>query len=140
MALLDVNALVALAWDSHVHHARMRAWFAANSTAGWATCPITESGFVRVSSNPKVLPSAIGVNAAREVLSALRARPGHRFLTDDVSISDSDVPAIAGYRQVTDAHLLTLARRRGIRLVTFDARIPVMSDQPDVEVLTALEG
>ncbi len=140
MALLDVNALVALAWDSHVHHARMRAWFTANSTAGWATCPITESGFVRVSSNPKVLPSAIGVNAAREVLSALRARPGHRFLTDDVSISDSDVPAIAGYRQVTDAHLLTLARRRDMRLVTFDARIPAMSDQRDVEVLTALEG
>jgi hypothetical protein len=139
MALLDVNALVALAWDSHVHHARMRAWFTANSTAGWATCPITESGFVCVSSNPKVLPSAIGVTTVREVLSALRARQGHRFLTDDVSISDSDVPAIAGYRQVTDAHLLTLARRRGMRLLTFDARIPPMSDQPNIELLTALE-
>lgn len=140
MALLDVNALVALAWDSHVHHAPMRAWFVANSSAGWATCPITESGFVRVSSNPKVLPSAIGVDAAREVLSALCARHGHRFLTDDVSASDSDVPAIAGYRQVTDAHLLTLARRRGVRLVTFDASILTMSDQHDVEVLTALPG
>jgi toxin-antitoxin system PIN domain toxin len=140
MALLDVNALVALAWDSHVHHAPMRAWFVDNSSAGWATCPITESGFVRVSSNPKVLPSAIGVDAAREVLSALRARHGHRFLTDDVSASDSDVPAIAGYRQVTDAHLLTLARRCGVRLITFDASIQAMSDQHDVEVLTALPG
>jgi toxin-antitoxin system PIN domain toxin len=140
MALLDVNALVALAWDSHVHHVPMLAWFGANSSAGWATCPITESGFVRVSSNPKVLPSAIGVDAAREVLSALRARHGHRFLTDDVSTSDSDVPAIAGYRQVTDAHLLTLARRCGVRLVTFDASILAMSDQHDVEVLTALRG
>lgn len=140
MALLDVNALVALAWDSHVHHAPMRAWFAANSSAGWATCPITESGFVRVSANPKVLPSAIGVGAAREVLSALRARPGHRFLADDVSTSDSDVPAIAGYRQVTDAHLLTLARRGGVRLVTFDAGILAMSGKHDVEVLTALRG
>jgi uncharacterized protein len=138
MALLDVNALVALAWDSHVHHAPMRAWFVANSSAGWATCPITESGFVRVSSNPKVLPSAIGVDAARGVLSALRARHGHRFLTDDVSASDSDVPAIAGYRQVTDAHLLTLARRRGVRLVTFDASIRAMGREKDVELLTAL--
>jgi toxin-antitoxin system PIN domain toxin len=138
VALLDVNALVALAWDSHVHHAAMRAWFAANHSAGWATCPITESGFVRVSSNPIVLPSAIGVDAARGVLSALRAHPGHRFLTDDVSMSDGDVPLIAGYRQVTDAHLLTLARRRGVRLVTFDARILAMSDGSDVEVLTAL--
>jgi toxin-antitoxin system PIN domain toxin len=138
VALLDVNALVALAWDSHVHHASMRAWFAANGSAGWATCPITESGFVRVSSNPIVLPSAIGVDAARGVLSTLRAHPNHRFLADDVSMSDGDVPSIAGYRQVTDVHLLTLARRRGVRLVTFDARILAVGDGNDVEVLTAL--
>jgi toxin-antitoxin system PIN domain toxin len=138
MALLDVNALVALAWDSHVHHGAMRAWFKANGSAGWATCPITESGFVRVSSNPIVLPSAIGVSAAREVLSTLRARPDHRFLADDVSMSDSDMPSIAGYRQVTDAHLLTLARRRGARVVTFDASMLVMGDGNDVEVLTTL--
>lgn len=138
MALLDVNALVALAWDSHVHHARMRAWFAANSLAGWATCPITESGFVRVSSNPKVLPSPISVDAAREVLSVLRTHSGHRFLTDEVSMSDDDVPTIISYRQVTDAHLLALARRRKVRLVTFDAGILAMSDGNDVEVLTTL--
>jgi toxin-antitoxin system PIN domain toxin len=138
VALLDVNALVALAWDSHVHHAAMRAWFTANDSAGWATCPITESGFVRVSSNPIVLPSAIGVDAARGVLSALRAHPRHRFLTDDVSITNSDVPSIAGYRQVSDAHLLTLARRRGVRLVTFDASILTMGAGNDVEVLTTL--
>jgi uncharacterized protein len=138
VALLDVNALVALAWDSHVHHAAVRAWFKANSSAGWVTCPITESGFVRVSSNPIVLPSAIGVDDARGVLSTLRAHPDHGFLTDDVSMSDSDVPSIAGYRQVTDAHLLTLARRRGVRLVTFDARILAMGNENDVEVLTTL--
>ena len=138
MALLDVNALVALAWDSHVHHATVRAWFMANGSAGWATCPITESGFVRVSSNPVVLPSAIGVDAARGVLAALRVHPGHRFLTDDVSMNDRDVPAIAGFRQVTDTHLLTLARRNGVRLVTFDRGILAVGDEDDVEVLTTL--
>ena len=138
MVLLDVNALVALAWDSHVHHAAMRAWFATNSASGWATCPITESGFVRVSSNPKVLPSAIGIAAALGVLSALRALEGHRFLADDVSIGDSDVPTITGHRQVTDAHLLTLARRRGVPLVTFDAGVVALAEGRDVELLTAL--
>ena len=138
MSLLDVNALVALAWDSHVHHAAMRAWFAANGSVGWATCPITESGFVRVSSNPIVLPSAIAVDTARGVLSTLRTHPAHRFLTDDVSLGDSDVPSIAGYRQVTDAHLLTLARRRGVRLVTFDSSILALGGGNDVEVLTSL--
>jgi uncharacterized protein len=137
MALLDVNALVALAWDSHVHHASIRAWFDANRAAGWATCPLTESGFVRVSSNPKVLPSPIGIDAARAVLTGLRAAEGHRFLTDDVSLSEDDVPAINGHRQVTDAHLLTLARRRGVRLVTFDAAIVALAGGRDVELLTA---
>jgi toxin-antitoxin system PIN domain toxin len=138
MALLDVNALVALAWDSHVHHARMRSWFTENSAAGWATCPLTESGFVRVSSNPRALPVAIGIYAARSVLSALRANDSHRFLTDDVSINDSDVPKITGHRQVTDAHLLTLARRRGVRLVTFDTGMLTLSEGRDVELLSTL--
>ncbi len=138
MALLDVNALVALAWDSHVHHAAMREWFAAEGPRGWATCPITESGFVRVSSNPKALPTAIGISAARGVLTALRGLDGHRFLVDGVSIVAPDVPAVAGYRQVTDAHLLTLARRSEMRLVTFDAGIRTLADERDVELLTAL--
>ena len=137
MALLDVNALVALAWDSHIHHAAMRAWFGANAKAGWATCPVTESGFVRVSANPKVLPSPITVDGARGVLSALRDLSGHRFLTDDVSPCDSDLPPIVGHRQVTDAQLLTLARRRGIRLLTFDAAILALAEDRDVELLAA---
>jgi uncharacterized protein len=137
MALLDVNALVALAWDSHVHHVRMREWFATHGAAGWATCPVSESGFVRVSSNPRVLPSPIGVAAARAVLVALRGAGVHRFLADDVSLTDDDIPDIAGYRQVTDAHLLTLARRRCVQLVTFDAGLARLAQGRDVELLSA---
>jgi len=137
VALLDVNALVALAWDSHVHHPAVRTWFSGNRDGGWATCAVTESGFVRVSSNPKVLPSFIPVEAARDVLSALRNVGGHRFLANDVSLADADVPPIAGHRQVTDAQLLTLARRHGLRLVTFDSGIVALAAGRDVELLTA---
>jgi toxin-antitoxin system PIN domain toxin len=133
-----VNALIALAWDSHVHHARMQSWFAEHSARGWATCPITESGFVRVSSNRKAIANAIGVDAARAVLAALRSLDGHLFVSDDISIADADVPPISGYRQVTDAHLLTLARRRELRLVTFDAGVPALAQGRDVELLAAL--
>jgi hypothetical protein len=78
-----------------------------------------------------------GLTPARvEADDGLPAHPGHCFLTDDISMSDGDVPSIAGYRQVTDAHLLTLFRRRGARLVTFDASILAMGDENDVEVLT----
>src|ERR1044072_2255017 len=137
MALLDVNALVALGWDSHVHLVRVPEWFAEHGADGWATCPVSESGFVRVSSNPKVLPSPISVAAARRVLGALRAAGSHQFLTDDVSLTDPDVPELAGYRQVTDAHLLTLARRRGVQLGTFDAGLARLAEGRDVELLTA---
>jgi hypothetical protein len=137
VGLLDVNALVALAWDSHIHHAATRNWFAANGAEGWATCPLTESGFVRVSSNPIVLPSAIGVEDARRVLALLRAAGSHRFLADDVSMTDDDVPRLVGHRQVSDAHLLTLARRHGARVVTFDGGTRALGGA-DVELLTAL--
>ena len=137
MALLDVNALVALAWDSHVHHVAVRAWFAARGSAGWATCPVTESGFVRVSSNPKVLPGAISPAAAREVLRSMRQVREHRFLTDDVSLTEQDVPAIPGHRQVTDVHLLTHARRHGGSVVTFDAGLAALAGHGDVDLLTA---
>lgn len=113
----------------------MRDWFAEHRTRGWATCPLTESAFVRVSSNRKALPSAIGVEDALRVLEALRALDGHRFLTDDVSIVDDDVPRVAGHRQVTDAHLLTLARRRGATLVTFDRGIAELAQHRGVKLL-----
>jgi uncharacterized protein len=138
LALLDVNALVALAWDAHVHHAAVRSWFATSARDGWATCPLTESGFVRVSSNPKVLPHPISVEQARSVLRALREHEGHRFLHDDVSIADAEIAPLAGYRQVTDAHLLALARRHHTRLVTFDAAAATLAAGDEIELLTAL--
>jgi predicted nucleic acid-binding protein len=65
-ALLDINVLVALAWPNHVHHETALHWFEVNHTYGWATSPLTQSGFVRVSPisastvtpNPRAKPSA----------------------------------------------------------------------------------
>ena len=134
MALLDVNALVALAWDTHVHHEVMSAWFD-ERTGPWATCPVSEAGFVRISSNPKVIVGALGVDEARSVLRDLRAVGDHHFLINDVSMTDADAPRIVGYRQVTDALLLTVARRAGVPLVTFDAAIATLAGGNGVELL-----
>jgi uncharacterized protein len=128
---------VALAWDSHVHHAAIRAWFAAAPGRRWATCPITEAGFVRVSANPKVLASPIGAEDARRVLAAMRHAGGHRFVANDVSMTDPDVVHLTGHRQVTDAILLALARRQQLPLVTFDAGVEVMAQGEGVELLVA---
>lgn len=134
--LLDVNVLVALAWDSHVHHVAARRWFSDEAGGGWATCPVTESGFVRVSANPKVLPHPISVADARRVLTGLRRFGQHHFLADDVSQTDSDLPEIHGHRQVTDTHLVTLARRHDTALVTFDAPLARLAPG-EVVLLTA---
>jgi hypothetical protein len=118
-----VNALVALAWPNHVHHARAIGWFAEIRPEGWATCPVTESGFVRVSSNARVIPDARTPTRAIDLLRRMRLLAEHTFWADDVSPTDSDAAAFAGlvgHRQVTDAHLLTLAIRRRGRLATFD--------------------
>ena len=132
-----MNVLVALAWDSHVHHAAIRNWFRDNGDSGWATCPVTEAGFVRVSSNPKVLASPLSTQAAREVMSALRTAGAHRFLANDVSVTAADFPAVATHRQLTDALLLVVARRHETRLVTFDRGVAALSGRDDVELLIA---
>ncbi len=120
-----------------MHHAAIRSWFAARAADGWATCPVTESGFVRVSSNRKALPAALGVEEARGVLAALRSAGAHTFLPADVSMVDDDVPRLLGHRQVTDAHLLALARRRRASLVTFDGGVFELAEGRDVELLRA---
>ena len=121
--LLDVNVLVALAWPTHVHHGPARRWFADHHTEGWATAPVTEFGFVRVSSNPAAVGDALTPAEALTVLEQIRARPGHRSWADDVSPTDAgyvDPVRLVGHRQVTDAHLLALTRRHDGRLATLD--------------------
>jgi len=125
-----VNVLVALAWPNHVHHRQAVTWFVGIRDDGWATCPITESGFVRVSSNARVLPDARTPSEARALLTTLRTKGAHRFWEDDVSVVDDPCGVFAaavGHRQVTDAHLLTLAIRRGGALATFDRGIMTLA-------------
>jgi hypothetical protein len=121
--LLDVNLLVALAWPNHVHHDIAVSWWQARKGRPWATCPTTEFGFVRVSSNRHVVPEARTPSEAIALLERIVAQPGHVFWPDDVSIVDPayvDAPRILGHRQVTDAHLIALAIRHAGRLATFD--------------------
>lgn len=134
--LLDVNALVALAWDSHVHHHVIAEWFDREAASGWATCPTSESGFVRISSHRRILPVPASVPEAQAMLGGLRALGEHRFLVDDVSMVDDDVPSMMGHSQVTDAQLLTVARRHGAYLVTFDRGVAAMAAGREVTLLS----
>jgi toxin-antitoxin system PIN domain toxin len=137
VALLDVNMLIALAWPSHVHHRQAQAWFSANAAAGWATCPLTQCAFVRVSSNRKVIPEAVTPKEALALLGQIVGQRTHVFWPDDLGLPAEEVSSmlLVGHRQVTDAYLLGLAIRHGGRLVTLDAGaaalLPVSSPHRD---------
>ncbi len=126
--LLDVNVLVALAWPQHIHHGVARAWFAGRADQGWATAPVTEAGFVRVSCNPRVVTDVRTPKEAAHFLSSLQAFGAWEFWSDAVRMTDS-LDGVRGYRQVTDAHLLQLATDHGGAVATFDVALGNLADE-----------
>jgi toxin-antitoxin system PIN domain toxin len=127
IALLDVNVLVALFDPDHVHHDLAHDWFA-EEAVGWATCPITEAGFVRIVSNPAYRPDPPRVVAARGLLRTFCTSTQHHFWPVTISLRDASLfslDAAHGHRQVTDVYLLGLAVAMGGALATFDRTIPL---------------
>lgn len=125
VGLLDVNMLVAIGWSSHAHHKHALKWFSENREFGWATCPITQCGFVRLSCNPAFTPDAVAPAEAVRLLCKLVASGGHTFWPDELSMASDLIPAdlVTGHRQVTDAYLLRPAMHHGGRLVTLDQKL-----------------
>lgn len=126
-SLLDVNVLVALFDPHHSLHASAMDWFDRHGDSGWASCPITQNGCIRVMSQPGY-KNMLPVVAIAERLREATAHASHEFWADDVSLLDLeaiDTTRIHGPRQLTDAYLLALAVAHRGRLVTFDQSIPM---------------
>lgn len=121
-ALLDVNCLLSLMDEDHIHHDRAKVWWRQHSQFGWASCALTQNCYVRISSqpsyaNPQPLHSALA-RLTRQVGDS-----NHQFWPDDISITDDtlfDRGFILRPSQITDIYLLGLAVKNGGRLVTFD--------------------
>lgn len=127
-ALLDVNLLVALFNQDHIHHEPAHDWFADNQMYGWATCPLTELGLVRILANPTYWSEAERTAIVLERLRTFCASGHHHFWRDAMSLADDtlfDLSYASGHRQLTDVYLLGLAVRRDGRLATFDRSIPL---------------
>lgn len=128
-ALLDINVLLALLDSDHVDHERALAWLDEEISAGWASCPITQNGFIRIISQPRY-PSPISASAAGDLLTRACATEYHEFWPCDISLLDPaviDRSRLHGPRQVTDAYLLALAIAHGGRFVSFDRSLPLSS-------------
>ena len=132
--LLDVNALIALGWASHEAHETVVARLDRRRQA-WATCAITQLGFVRVSSTSGVFHRTPTPDQARQSLALLCADKQHRFLTEMPSVLDVDLAALQGPRQTTDAYLVALARHHGLSLLTLDRRLANAFGVSEVELL-----
>lgn len=128
-ALLDINVLLALLDSDHIHHEQAREWIDAEIESGWASCAITENGFVRIISQPRY-PSPISPSEAIDLLAGATRTRHHGFWPCTVSLLDDDMVErshLHNPRQVTDAYLLALAVANGGRFVTFDRSVALTS-------------
>jgi toxin-antitoxin system PIN domain toxin len=126
--LLDVNVLVALFDADHVHHEIAHDWYSEHGEPAWATCPVTENGFIRVVTNPGYGLDGFRAHAAQQRLARFCKSPHHVFWADAVSLRDTrlfHLSAARGHGQLTDVYLLGLAVTMQGRLATFDRTIPV---------------
>jgi toxin-antitoxin system PIN domain toxin len=129
--LLDVNFLVALAWPNHIAHSRAVSWFLENRDTPFATCPMTEAGFVRISMNPLIVTEHISAGGAVAMLEKYRIGYKHVFWPDTLAIGEalSAFKHISGHRQITDSYLLALAIAYNGTLISFDGGIAEIAPQ-----------
>ena len=126
MNLLDVNVLLALQWESHPHHAIAKTWYQANSHKGWASCALTQAGFVRISSQSSFESGGATLADVARGLNDFTTRSRHKFLSMDFDFEEvrrACTGRLFGHRQVADAFLLTLAIRHKIRFVSLDGGV-----------------
>jgi hypothetical protein len=126
VALLDVNVLIALFDPDHVHHDLAHDWFSDDGHAAWATCPLTENGFVRVVANTARRGEFLPIPEVAAMLRKFCGSGRHEFWPDSLSLRDErrfDLSLVRGHRQLTDIYLLGLAVAKKGRLATFDQKI-----------------
>lgn len=127
--LFDVNVLMAITWPDNANHAAAQRWFRDHMKAGWATCPMTQAAFIRLSCNRSVTENALHPSAAITLLERNSQNAYHEFWSDNLTVPDAVSPfreRIVGHQQVADAYLLGLAMRKKARLVTFDKAIAAL--------------
>ena len=124
-ALYDVNMLIALFDPLHARHASAHAWHGANGHHGWASCPLTQNGLMRIMSQPRYA-SPQPLASMLHVVSEFSGDAAHTFWPDDVSLAAGGIlaPQFAlTSSMLTDVYLLALAIRHEGRLVTLDSKI-----------------
>ena len=138
--LLDANVLLALAWPNHPFHQRAVTRFARRERHRWATCLLTQTAFVRLSSNPAIIPGAKSPAEAGYLLGELIDDPNHVFLeakSKQLARLQELLARCHGHNQVNDAFLIWLALSHGASVLTFDAPLRHLPPKPELVELIA---
>ena len=137
--LLDVNILLALSDPMHIHHDVSHDWFSQRGHRGWATCPITENGYIRIASHPKYPNSPGSPSITMEILRRFCAHENHVFWENGLSLRESlTSDTVVAHKHITDIYLLALAIRHGGKLMTLDQSIPIASIAGGAEAIEVL--
>lgn len=126
-ALLDVNILIALLDGAHIYHRLATEWVEKNINTGWASCPITQNGCIRIMSQPGYPNSVPAAQVAARLAEATQ-HPSHQFWPDTISLLKAGSlkwDEVMSSRHVTDAYLLALAVQQRGRFVTLDRGVPL---------------
>ncbi len=137
--LLDVNVLLALGWAEHEAHASVVQCLSRRDAPRWFTCPITQLGFIRISSTPGIFSRNLSPYQAQCALAALCKDSKHHFIDAHPSVLECDFSPLTGPRQTTDAYLIALASHHGMHLLTLDKRLKSAFPDAMVELLSAAE-
>jgi len=122
--LCDVNILLALAYQAHVDHVKVSAWFQSVSPVAtvFFTCCITELGFMRVSVQAGL---EADIASAKTTLLGLKASSRVPFqLLPDALGCEALPKYVKVQSQLTDGHLLELAMKNASKFVTLNKGIP----------------
>jgi uncharacterized protein len=140
--LLDVNVLIALTEPGHAHYQRAQEWFNTRGRGKWGVCPLTEAGFLRVTTNPMFRPIPRTLEQATAILELLKGHSDFWYWAIDeswVTLTAPFAARISGHQQITDAYLLGLAIKEDDMLVTFDRGIRFLAGPEFGKNLLVLE-
>lgn len=123
-SLLDVNVCIALLDSNHVFHEKAHAWWGSHAKQGWASCPLTENGVVRIMSSAGYSKDTrFSIAELIDRLQTFARQTNHEFWPDELSLLDNDVfvrEHLHSSSRLTDNYLLALATYKKGRLATFD--------------------
>jgi len=132
----------AIHWVRHESHPAALEWFRREGERSFAFCPFTETGFVRLVTNPAVTGVTVSMAEARQALSDFSRLKGYRFWPVQRTFEEMTEPfrsRLHGHRQVTDAILLGLAIERKGSLATLDKAVRHLAGAEFAQNLIVIE-